>query len=306
MDQIAARDTYGREPPSAAAIWLMAVRPFSLSLSLTPVAAGASLAWAETGKVQWAAVIVAALASALIQIGTNLYNDAADHQNGAHGPGRAGPLNVIARGLLSASALARAAWASFAGAGLLGLYLVYLGGWPILVLGILSIVCGWAYTGGPLPIAYTPLGELFVIAFFGLGAVGGTYWLCTGTLGASAVFGGLALGSFAAAVLMVNNYRDVEEDRRLGRFTLAIAGGSRASRALYAFMMAAPFGLLVPLARLLPQTHVWVAAAAAPLAVVLAVRLYREPPGSGLTRLLIKTARTQTFFTALLCLGAVL
>jgi 1,4-dihydroxy-2-naphthoate polyprenyltransferase len=189
---------------SPVAVWIRAVRPFSLTISIAPVAAGAALAWARAGKVPWTTVLVAAIAAALIQIGTNLYNDAADYLRGGHRSDRVGPLSVIAQGLLSPAALIRAAWLSFACAALLGLYLVYVGGWPILLLGILSIACGWAYTGGPLPIAYTPVAELFVIAFFGLGAVGGTYWLCTGALDAAAIVSGLAIGSFAAAVLLVN------------------------------------------------------------------------------------------------------
>ncbi|MGO9473384.1 MAG: 1,4-dihydroxy-2-naphthoate octaprenyltransferase [Rhodomicrobium sp.] len=297
------RFTAKHAPPSPAAIWLMAIRPFSLAISIAPVAAGAALAWTNAGRVQWPAALAAAAAAALIQIGTNFYNDAADYLHGAHRSDRAGPLSVIAQGLLTAPALIRAAWLSFAGAALFGLYLVYFGGWPILVLGMLSIVCGWAYSGGPLPIAYTPLGELFVIAFFGLGAAGGTYWLCTGTLDTPAIVCGLALGSFGAAVLLVNNYRDINEDKRVGRFTLAIAIGPKASRALYAAMMAAPFGLLALLARLLPHTYVWAAFASAPLAALLVGRLYKEPPGPGLTNILIQTVQTQTLFTALLCVG---
>jgi 1,4-dihydroxy-2-naphthoate polyprenyltransferase len=298
--------TAAQEPPSPAAVWLMAVRPFSLTLSIAPVAAGAALAWANAGKLPWPVLAAAAIASALIQIGTNLYNDAADYLRGAHRADRVGPLSVVARGLLSPAALIRAAWLSFACAALAGLYLVYVGGWPILLLGVLSIACGWAYTGGPLPIAYTPLAELFVIAFFGVGAVSGTYWLCTGTLGAAAIVCGLAIGCFAAAVLLVNNYRDIKEDKRVGRYTIAIALGPETARALYAAMMAAPFGLLVFLGRLMPHTHVWAAFASVPLAISLIARQYREPPGPGLTRILVRTVQTQTLFTALLSIGAVL
>jgi 1,4-dihydroxy-2-naphthoate polyprenyltransferase len=306
MDRIATSDSSIGGVPSPAVVWFTAVRPFSLTMSIVPVAVGASLAYADSGKVRWAAVIVAALAASLIQVGTNLYNDAADYLHGAHRSDRVGPLSVIALGTLTTAAVARAAWLSFGGAAVLGLFLVYLGGWPILALGILSILCGWAYTGGPLPIAYTPLGELFVVAFFGLGAVGGTFWLCTGTISTASLAAGLALGSFAAAVLMVNNYRDIKEDRRVGRYTLAIAAGPVASRALYAFMMAAPFGLLAWLMRLMPQSDVWLGFGAAPLALLLAARIYREAPGPGLTGILIQTVKTQMAFGALLCLGIIL
>ena len=102
-------------------------------------------------------------------------------------------------------------------AALLGAYLIWVGGWPIFLLGVLSILSGWAYTGGPLPIAYTPLGELFVVAFFGLGAVCGTYWLCTETIAPAAIEAGLAVGCLTGAVLLVNNHRDAEADARVGR-----------------------------------------------------------------------------------------
>ena len=160
----------------------MAARPRTLSLSITPVVVGTALAYATEGRLHWPAMLAALTASMLIQIATNLHNDAADFQRGGDGPDRIGPPRVTAFGLLAGSTVNRAAYACFALAALIGCYLIWVGGWPIFLLGVLSILSGWAYTGGPFPIAYTPLGELFVIVFFGLGAVGGTYWLCTGTL----------------------------------------------------------------------------------------------------------------------------
>ena len=194
--------------------WIMAARPRTLSLSMTPVAVGAALAWAGPRKVHWLAVLVALVGSMSIHIATNLHNDAIDSERGGDGPDRLGPPRVSASGLLSISKVKRGAALWFAVAALMGLYLVFIGGWPILLLGILSILSGWAYNGGPMPIAYTPLGELFVVAFFGVGAIGGTYWLCTGGLDDVAIVGGLAIGLFAAAVLMVNNHRDAEADAR--------------------------------------------------------------------------------------------
>src|SRR5665647_2175892 len=144
-----------------------------------------------------------------IQLGTNLHNDATDSERGGDGPDRVGPPRVTASGLLNGSIVKRGAAACFALAALVGLYLVFVGGWPILLLAVLSILSGSAYTRGPLPIAYTPLGELFVVAFFGVGAVCGTYWLCTAYLGSAALEAGLALGLLTGAVLLVNNYRDV-------------------------------------------------------------------------------------------------
>src|SRR5664279_770027 len=194
--------------------WLMAARPRTLSLSITPVAVGTALAWAVDSQIHGPAVLAALLGSMCIQLGTNLHNDAVDSERGGDGPDRVGPPRVTALGLLSGRNVKRGAAACFALAALMGLYLVAVGGWPILLLGMLSIASGWAYTGGPLPIAYTPLGELFVIAFFGVGAVGGTYWLCAGTLTLAPVLAGLAVGCFAAGVLMVNNFRDAAADAR--------------------------------------------------------------------------------------------
>ena len=158
--------------------WLMAARPRTLSLSVTPVLVGTAMAWAADGEVPWLAVLAALIASAFIQLGTNLHNDAADFERGSDGPDRIGPPRVTATGLLSATTVNRGAFVCFGIAALLGLYLTYVGGWPILLIGILSIAAGWGYTGGPYPIAYTPFGEVFVVAFFGVTAVAGTFFLC--------------------------------------------------------------------------------------------------------------------------------
>lgn len=283
--------------------WMMAARPRTLTLSLTPVAVGTALAWAAERAVHWPAVIAALVGSALIQVGTNLHNDAADSERGGDGPDRVGPPRVTASGLLSAAAVKRGALASFGGAALVGIYLIAVGGWPILVLGLLSILSGWAYTGGPRPIAYTPLGELFVIAFFGLGAVCGTYWLCAGRLDAVAIEGGMALGFFTAAVLLVNNQRDVEADARVGRQTLPIAAGAHVTNWIYAGLMLLPFAVLALIARDLPHAHVWTASIALPFVVALMYRFAREPPGRGFNRILVQTVQIQLLFSILLCVG---
>src|SRR5476651_447015 len=233
-----------RNPVMDLSSWIMAARPRTLSLSATPVAVGTALAWAANSQVHWLAVLAALLGSMFIQLGTNLHNDAVDSERGGDGPDRVGPPRVTASGLLSAGNVKRVAAACFAVAALLGLYLVAVGGWPILLLGMLSIVSGWAYTGGPLPIAYTPLGELFVVAFFGVGAVCGTYWLCTTSVGPAAFEAGLALGFLAGAVLLVNNYRDAEADARVGRKTLAIIVGPHVTVWIYAGLILLPFALL--------------------------------------------------------------
>jgi 1,4-dihydroxy-2-naphthoate octaprenyltransferase len=286
--------------------WIMAARPRTLTLSMTPVAVGAALAWAAVARIDGPAVVAALLGSMFIQIGTNLHNDAADSERGGDGPDRIGPPRVTASGLLSAGEVKRGAAACFAMAGLMGLYLVFVGGWPILLLGVLSVLSGWAYTGGPLPIAYTPMGELFVVAFFGVGAVCGTYWLCAADLGSTPLEAGLALGLMAGAVLLVNNSRDVEADGRVGRRTLAIVAGSRITAWIYAGLMLFPFALLPPIGRALPHAQVWTALAALPLALALIYRFVHEPRGLGFNRVLVLTAQTQFVFGMLLALGLVL
>jgi 1,4-dihydroxy-2-naphthoate octaprenyltransferase len=286
--------------------WIMAARPRTLSLSMTPVAVGAALAWAANGQIRGLAVLAALIASMFIQLGTNLHNDAVDSERGGDGPDRIGPPRVTASGLLSAGNVKRGACACYAVAALMGLYLVVVGGWPILLLGILSILSGWAYTGGPLPIAYTPLGELFVVAFFGVGAVCGTYWLCTAHLSPAALETGLALGLPTGAVLLVNNRRDVEADARVGRRTLAIMAGPHVTSWIYAGLMLLPFALLPLIGHALPRGHVWPALAALPLMLVLIYRFMHEPPGWGFNRLLVQTVHMQFLFGVLLGLGLVL
>ena len=200
----------------------------------------------------------------------------------ATGPIGSGRSRVTASGLLSASIVKRAALICCAAAALVGFYLVLIGGWPILLLGVLSLVAGWAYTGGPLPIAYTPLGELFVVAFFGLGAVCGTYWLCVSGLDLAAVEAGIAVGLLAGAVLLVNNYRDAHADARVGRKTLAIMAGPQITAWIYAALILFPSRCLPLIARALPRGQVWPALIALPLALLLIYRFVHEPRGVGI------------------------
>jgi len=283
--------------------WLIAARPRTLALSLTPVMVGAALAWAVQRELPVLPVLAALTGSMCIQMGTNLHNDAVDSELGGDGPDRIGPPRVTAMGLLSARKVKLGAVACFAASALLGLYLMTVGGWPILLLGVLSIAAGWAYTGGPWPIAYTPLGELFVIVFFGIGAVGGTYWLCAGNLGAPVLVSGLALGLMTGAVLLVNNHRDVEADTRVGRRTLAILAGRHGTTWIYAGLMLTPFALLVPIERALPQQHVWITLLVLPPTLWVIYRFVREPPGRGFNRILVATMWIQIIFSLLLAAG---
>jgi 1,4-dihydroxy-2-naphthoate octaprenyltransferase len=285
--------------------WLLAARPKTLPVAIAPVLVGTTLAWAETGQANATVTLVILLAATLIQIATNLHNDVADHERGGDLPEtRLGPPRATAEGWLQPARVRAAASLTFAAAGALGVWLIHEGGWPIALIGCLSIAAGWAYSGGPRPISYTSLGELFVWLFFGVIAVGGTYFLQTGTLTSGAVIAGAALGMPAAAVLVVNNYRDLENDRLVGRCTFAVRFGRAASRAQYALLMLAPFVLLPLLESVRPGWWL-LPVAGLPFAVQLVARFARTPPGPAFNSLLAATARFHLVFGVLLCLALV-
>jgi 1,4-dihydroxy-2-naphthoate octaprenyltransferase len=286
-------------PPVTA--WWLAIRPKTLSLSAAPVIVGNSLAWCALPHLSWTVAVATLLASLLIQIGTNLYNDAADHERGTDGADRLGPPRATAQGWLRAGQVKRGAAVSFVGAFLLGLYLVAVGGWPILILGLLSLAAGYTYTGGPRPIAYSASGELFVFIFFGLWAVGGSYYLQTSRLSYTALAAGAALGLLAAAVLLVNNYRDLDSDRRAHKLTLCHWLGRERSRRLFAVLLLVPF--LLPLAW---PRGAWPVLLALPFALVLLRRLTFQSPGPGLNAVLADTARLQLGYSLLLVAGLLL
>jgi 1,4-dihydroxy-2-naphthoate octaprenyltransferase len=194
-------------------------------------------------------VAVAALAaSILIHGGTNLQNDVGDFRRGADGAGRIGPPRATTEGWLPAAQVQFAAILCFTLAFVPGAYLVVQGGWPIVAIGLASVAAGAVYTAGPRPVAYSGWGEAFVILFFGLVAVGGMYYLHAGTTSATALLAGAALGLLAAAVLVVNNLRDIDSDRRIGKNTLAVRRGVRFTLLEYALLLHAPFALVLALA----------------------------------------------------------
>ena len=287
----------GAKSPGGLAAWWLASRPKTLPLAAVPVLVGTALAWAETGQLAALPMLAALAAALLIQVGTNLHNDAADFARGADGPDRLGPQRASASGWLSPRQVLHGAYAAFLTAFLLGVYLAWVGGWPIVVIGLCSLAAGLAYTGGPRPIAYTFLGEAFVFLFFGVIAVAGSYYLQTLRVSPQAVLIGCALGCFAAAVLVVNNYRDLEADRRARKHTLASRLGPNATKALYAALVLAPFPLAVSAGLGGP---VWLAL---PAALYLAWRVARERPGPAFNALLARTSQLQLAFGLLLGVG---
>jgi 1,4-dihydroxy-2-naphthoate octaprenyltransferase len=290
--------------PSRLQAWFLACRPKTLSVSLSPVLVGTAVAWHETGALLWLPLLAAALGAAFIQIGTNLFNDVGDFLRGTDTPERLGPKRATAEGWLTPGKVKTGAWLSFALAFLCGIYLVAHGGWPIVFIGLASLAAGWAYTSGPKPIAYGPLGECFVFLFFGLVAVGGSYYLQTLTLSPLALIAATLVGIHAAAVITVNNYRDLDGDAKTGKNTLAVRCGRPVTRRIYAAEMLAPYALL-------PLLHSlgWLAALpllSLPLALKLIRRFQHEAPGPTFNNILAATAGLQLAFAILLTLSVII
>jgi 1,4-dihydroxy-2-naphthoate octaprenyltransferase len=286
-------------------IWLLAARPATLSAAVVPVLVGSAAAAAESQfkSLPFAAALLAAV---LIQVGTNLANDYFDYVKGADTADRLGPPRVTQSGLLAPSVVRTATAMTFGLAMLLGLYLVAVGGWPILAIGLLSIAAGLLYTGGPWPLGYHGLGDLMVFVFFGLVAVVGTYYLHSGAVTANAFAIALPVSFLVTAILVVNNLRDVDTDRAAGKRTLAVRIGRRATRVEYVLLLAG--ACLSPLVRWLlgSASHwFWLPWLTLPLAVKIGAIVLRQD-GAALNAALRGTARIHLLFGALYALSLLL
>jgi 1,4-dihydroxy-2-naphthoate octaprenyltransferase len=215
----------------------MAIRPPTLTAAVVPVIVGTAIALAS-GAAQPGPATAALFAAVLIQIGTNLANDVDDFQRGADAAGRLGPTRVIQAGLLSPAQVRTAAWIAFGVAALIGVYLCAVGGWPIALVGVAAIGSGLAYTGGPWPLGYHGLGDLFVFVFFGVVAVVGTFYVQAHATSALALTASIPVGALCTAILVVNNVRDCDSDRAAGKRTLAVRVGQRAGRAEFVALVA--------------------------------------------------------------------
>jgi 1,4-dihydroxy-2-naphthoate octaprenyltransferase len=234
----------GSERPSSLLVWLLATRPKTLPASIAPILVGSAVALHE-GGFHAVTAMVALLTALLLQIAANLANDALDFRRGADTATRTGPTRIVASGFVTAEAVLRATVLVLALATLSGLYLVWRGGWPFLLLGILALICAVAYTGGPWPLAYLGLGEVFVFIFFGPIAVTGTAYLQTLEVTALSLAASIPTGLMAVCILIVNNVRDLEQDRLVGKRTIAVRIGDRLSRREYVLIqlctLALPF-----------------------------------------------------------------
>ncbi len=217
-------------------IWTLASRPKTLWAGISPVIIGTAMAFADnSGHILSA--LCAFTGAVLIQIGTNFANDYFDYKKGADSEERTGPMRVTQAGLVKPSIMKFAFIITFLLAVLPGLYLVLRGGWPILLIGLLSFLFGILYTGGPYPLGYNGLGEIFVLLFFGLIAVGGTYYVQALEINRTAVIAGISPGLFSSAILAVNNLRDIKQDRKSGKKTLAVRYGIKFARMEYLFCL---------------------------------------------------------------------
>jgi len=285
--------------------WIMASRPRTLTAAIVPVVVGTAVAVRDRVFNPW--VALAALFSAvMIQIGTNLANDLFDFKKGADTHTRLGPTRVTSAGLLTPGEVGIGMWVVFGLAAASGLYVVYAGGWPILVIGVASILAGIAYTAGPFPLGYNGLGDLAVFIFFGLVAVMGTYYAQARAMTLDAGLAAVPVGVLTTAILVVNNVRDADTDREAGKRTVAVLLGHGAARAEYAVLLALAYA--VPLALwLLRGASAWalLPLLTLPVAVPLA-RVVITTEGPALNRALTGTAQLLALYGVLFALGIVL
>ena len=292
--------------PSGARIWLMAARPRTLPAAIAPVLVGTSLAgfYDVFHPLRFIAALVGAI---FIQVGTNLSNDYSDARRGADTEDRLGPVRVTAGGLVPPHQVLVATYVSFGIAVLAGAYLIAVAGWQLLLVGAASILAGVLYTGGPRPYGYEGLGELFVFLFFGIVAVAGSFFVQVEHLNWEAFALAVPVGLLASAILLVNNFRDVDTDRRAGKRTLAVRIGRERTRVLYATIVYGAF-LLAPVTWLFGPTTAWVLLPW--LTLPLAARVVRivrnRTDGPSLNQALAQTGMLQLAFCMLLSAGLLL
>jgi 1,4-dihydroxy-2-naphthoate octaprenyltransferase len=286
-------------------IWWLAARPKTLPAAAAPVIVGTAAAIAD-GKFQALPALATLLGAILLQIGANFANDVGDFHKGADTQERQGPLRVTQAGLLKPQQVQVGMWAIFGLAALVGVYLASVAGWPVVLIGVFSILAAVAYTGGPFPLGYNGLGELFVFLFFGLAAVAGTYFVQAGSVTGLALWVSVPMGLLAVDILVVNNLRDIETDRSAGKKTLAVRLGTGGARLEYLLCLAGAYAVPI-LLWFVGLSSPWVLLAwlSFPLALPLVRMIYREK-GRVLNRALAGTGRLELAFALLFSLGLIL
>jgi 1,4-dihydroxy-2-naphthoate octaprenyltransferase len=288
-------------------LWLVAARPRTLPAAVAPVLVGTALAAGTEDVFRPLRFVCALVASVFIQIGTNLANDYSDARRGADTEDRLGPVRVTAGGLLPPRRVLIGTYVAFGIAVAAGAYLIAVAGWQLLLVGAASIAAGVLYTGGPKPYGYEGLGELFVFLFFGVVAVVGSYFVQTEHLAWEAFALSVPVGLLAAAILVVNNVRDVDTDRRAGKRTLAVKLGRPGARKLFLALVSISF--LAPIVVwAFGGLSAWIllSLAAAPLATPLIRTVNSRTDGASLNAALAGTGQLLAAYSLLLAVGALL
>jgi 1,4-dihydroxy-2-naphthoate octaprenyltransferase len=287
-------------------LWILASRPRTLPAAIAPVLVGTALA-ANEDDFHVLPFLAAMVGSTFIQIGTNLSNDYSDARRGADSEDRLGPVRVTAGGLMPPRHVLAGTYIAFGIAVAAGLYLAAVAGWELLVVGVASILAGVLYTGGPRPYGYEGLGELFVFVFFGIVAVVGSYYVQTEELRWEAFALAVPVGLLSSAILVVNNVRDIDTDRRAGKHTLAVKLGRERARALFTAMVVLSFAapvVILALGGLTPWLLITLAAL--PLGVPLIRTVSSRSDGPSLNGALAGTGRLLAVFSVLLSAGVLL
>ena len=285
--------------------WGLAIRPRTLPAAAAGVLMGGALAWRD-GFFRLDATLVCLFAALLLQIGSNLANDVFDFERGTDTPERLGPTRVTQAGLLTSSQVKFGMAVVFVLSALMGFYLIWLGGWVILAIGIAAIISAIAYTGGPFPLGYYGLGDVFVFIFFGLASVAGTYYVQAGDVSSAAWWMTLPPGLIITAILVVNNLRDLENDRKAGKYTLAVMFGEQFAKAEYLTCIFAAY-LILPVAAwfgLIPWLSL-IAWASLPIAFRAARTVFTQK-GRPLNAALAGTGQAAFMFSLLFWVGLAL
>lgn len=285
------------ERPGALQIWIMASRPKTLGAAFAPVAMGTALAYAHGGA-HWLAAACALAGALLIQIGTNFANDYFDYVKGADTEARIGPTRVTQAGLVTPNQMRAAMMLVFILVFLPGAYIIYRGGWPLLAVGLVSILLGIVYTGGPFPLGYLGLADVFVLVFFGPVAVGGTYYIQTLEITRDVLFAGLAPGFLSVALLTINNLRDIDGDAKAGKRTLAVRFGREFAKAEFVASSVTACFLVPAYFYATTSQHLWAALA---LLATIAVKtpimiVLNEPEPARLNAALARTGILLPFY----------
>lgn len=289
--------------PSKAKSWILASRPKTLLAAFVPVLVGTSAA-IDAGKENFAAATVALFCAVMIQIATNYVNDLYDFYNGKDTKKRVGPKRALAEGWISPTEMKVGIFLAFGAAFLAGLYLVYLGGWIIMAVGIISILAGYAYTAGPYPLAYNGLGDIFVFVFFGLVATIGTYYVQTLELNTSIFWLSVPVGLLITNILVINNYRDINEDKLNNKKTLAVIIGAKNTRLQYIGSILFSYLVLIFLIERYDY-FVLVPLLSFPFALK-SISMIFNLSGKELNKLLELTAKFSALFGVLLSIGLIL